>query len=105
MGTNAEVSRMGCLISVLARIALLAVWIWTPLVSRAFQDGLLLPVLGILFLPLTCLVYVFVYVPGIGVSGWSWFWVALALLLDVGIHVSATYDYRNRIPRYGAREH
>lgn len=96
---------MGCLISVLARIALLGIWIWTPLVSRAFEDGLFLPVLGVLFLPLTCLVYVFVYVSGIGVTGWSWFWVALAFLLDAGMNTAGAYANRNRIPWYGAPEH
>lgn len=93
---------MGCLISVLARIALLGAWIWTPLVSHAFQGGLLLPILGIIFLPLTCLVYVLVYIPGIGVSGWSWAWVIVAVLLDIGMNSSGAYANRNRIPRYRA---
>lgn len=93
---------MGCLISVLARIALLGIWIWTPLVSLAYQSGLLLPILGFLFLPLTCLVYVFVYVPGIGVAGWSWFWVVLAFLLDVGLNSAGAYAIRDLIPRYRA---
>ncbi len=92
---------MGCIIAVLARIALLGVWIWTPLVNRAFQGNLLLPVLGILFLPLTCLVYVLVYIPDIGVTGWSWLWVGLALLFDLASHSAGVYENRRRIPRYG----
>lgn len=93
---------MGCIIALLARIALLGVWIWTPLVTRAFQGGWLLPILGILFLPLTCLVYVLVYIPGVGVTGLSWLWVVLALLFDLGSHSAGAYSNRNRIPRYGA---
>ncbi len=71
-----------------ARLALLCVWIWTPLVNRAFQGGWLLPLLGILFLPLTTLVYVLVYASGVGVTGWGWLWVVLAFLLDLGVYSS-----------------
>lgn len=96
---------MGCIVALVARIALLVVWISTPLVSRAFHGGLLLPVLGIIFLPLTCLVYVLVYIPGIGVTGWSWVWVVLAVLFDLGSHGSGAYSNRNRIARYRATGH
>jgi hypothetical protein len=72
-----------------ARLALLVVWIVTPLVNRAFHGGWLLPLLGILFLPLTTLVYVLVYsLSGSGVTGWGWLWVVLAFLLDLGVYSS-----------------
>ncbi len=72
-----------------ARLALLLVWALTPLVNRAFHGGWLLPLLGILFLPFTTLVYVLVYaLPGSGVTGWGWLWVVLALLLDLGVYSS-----------------
>ncbi len=48
------------------RLALLFVWLFTPLVNRAFSGGILLPLLGIIFLPFTTLIYVLVYIPGIG---------------------------------------
>jgi len=35
-----------------ARLALIFVWVLTSLVNRAFHGGWLLPLLGILFLPL-----------------------------------------------------
>ncbi|HEX6121837.1 MAG TPA: hypothetical protein VFY89_01690, partial [Ktedonobacterales bacterium] len=66
---------MGCLLALLARVALLVVWLTTPLVTRAFSGGWLLPLLGILFLPLTTLAYVLVYAYGHGVTGWAWLWV------------------------------
>ncbi|MBE3558418.1 MAG: hypothetical protein IMW89_04240, partial [Ktedonobacteraceae bacterium] len=75
---------MSWLIVLIARIALLIVWLTTPLVGRAFQGGWLLPLLGILILPFTTLAYVLLYVPGSGVTGWSWLLVALALLIDLG---------------------
>lgn len=93
---------MGCLVTLLARVALIGVWIATPLVSRAFGGNWLLPLLGVLFLPITALVYVLVYVPGVGVSGWTWAWVGLGFLLDLGMHSAGAYSNRKRIPRYSA---
>lgn len=79
--------------ALLSRIILLCVWIWTPLVGRAFYGGWILPLLGFLILPITTLVYILVYFySGNGVVGWGWLWVALALLLDLGAH---SYPARN----------
>ena len=78
---------MSWLIALFSRIALLCVWIWTPLVGRAFHGGWLLPLLGFLLLPITTLVYVLVYaLSGNGVTGWGWLWVVLAVLLDLAAH-------------------
>jgi hypothetical protein len=77
---------MSWLIALFSRIALLCVWIWTPLVGRAFHGGWLLPLLGIILLPITTLVYVLVYYTSGSVTGWGWLWVALALLLDLAAH-------------------
>ena len=71
-----------------ARLALLFVWVLTPLVNRAFHGGWVLPLLGILFLPITTLVYVLVYYISGSVTGWGWLWVVLALLLDLGAYSS-----------------
>jgi hypothetical protein len=105
-----EASNMGWLIAALARLAFLGVWIWTPLVSRAFHGtwlgGWLLPILGVVFLPITALVYVLVYVPGAGVTGWSWLWVAIAFLVDLGTHGSGVYaNNRRRALGDGASMH
>ncbi len=78
---------MGCLLVLLAllapRLILLIVWFTSTLVSRAF-DSFLVPLLGLIFLPLTTLAYVLVFSPGVGVTGFGWFWVALALFVDIG---------------------
>ena len=95
---------MGCLIALFARVALLVVWLSTPLVSRAFHGDWLLPLLGIIFLPITTLAYVLVYYIYGGVTGWGWLWVILALLLDLGAHSSGAYANRNRIPGYKVSE-
>lgn len=78
---------MGCLLVLLAllapRLILLIVWLTSTLVSRAF-DSFLVPLLGLIFLPLTTLAYVLVFSPGVGVTGFGWFWVVLALFVDIG---------------------
>ncbi len=82
------------------RLALLFVWLFTPLVTRAFHGTLIWPLLGIIFLPFTTLFYVFVYVPGIGLTGWGWFWVIIGFLIDISAYSSSGYTNRNRIPGY-----
>jgi hypothetical protein len=88
---------MGCLLALLAaispRLALILVWIFTTLVDRAFE-GFLLPLLGLVFLPLTTLVYVLAYRPVTGVTGWGWFWVVLAVLFDLGSYGGGVFSRR-----------
>lgn len=78
---------MGCLLAILTgffpRVGLLIVWIFTNEVDQAY-DTFILPLLGLIFLPLTTLVYALFYTPIGGVDGIEWFWVALAFLLDIG---------------------
>jgi hypothetical protein len=95
-----EVSIMAWFVSILARLALLFVWLFTPLVNRAFHGGWILPLLGIIFLPITTLVYVLVYYISGSVTGWGWLWVVLAVLLDLGAHsYNATSAARARSRR------
>ena len=78
---------MSWFIALLARIALLVVWLSTPYVTRTFHGAWLLPLLGLLFLPITTLVYVLVFtLSSNGVTGWNWLWIVLAVLLDLGAH-------------------
>jgi hypothetical protein len=65
------------------RLGLLIVWIFTDEVDQAF-DGFILPLLGLIFLPLTTLVYALLWAPLGGVDGIEWFWVVLAFLFDIG---------------------
>ena len=90
---------MGCLLALLARVALLVVWLTTPLVGRAFAGGWVWPLLGIIFLPLTTLAYVLVYAYSNGVTGWAWLWVVLGFVFDVGLHSSGARANRSRIGR------
>lgn len=96
----------GCLFAIFAaafpRLALLLVWLFSSpnLVMRAFHNTLLLPILGIIFLPFTTLIYVLVYNPVVGVTGWGWVWVILGFLLDMSSYSSSAYTNRNRMPWY-----
>lgn len=61
--------------------------------DRAFE-GFLLPLLGLIFLPLTTLVYVLAYRPVVGVTGWGWFLVILAVLFDLGSYGGGAFSRR-----------
>jgi hypothetical protein len=93
---------MGCILALLSRVALLVLWLATPLVTRAFQGNWVLPLLGIIFLPLTTLAYVVAYAVGNGVTGWAWLWVVLGFLFDVAIHTAGINTGRRRAARYRA---
>jgi hypothetical protein len=92
---------MGCLFALFGgafpRLALLILWIARPALVGAAFNTFLLPLLGLIFLPFTTLIYVIVYVPGVGLTGWGFFWVILALLLDLG-HLGAGYTQRDQVP-------
>jgi len=63
------------------RVALAVEWIFGHRVQLAFNHWLT-PLLGLIFLPWTTLMYVIVWSPG-GVHGASWLAVAAGVLLDV----------------------
>jgi hypothetical protein len=77
---------MGCLLGLFAgifpRIALVAVWVFTNDVDRAY-DTFVIPLLGLIFLPLTTLVYALLWSPIGGVEDFEWVWVGLAFLVDL----------------------
>jgi hypothetical protein len=78
---------VACLFALLSglfpRIGLACLWIFTSEVDQAY-DGWILPLLGLIFLPLTTLVYALLWAPLGGVDGIEWFWVVLAFLFDIG---------------------
>ena len=79
---------MGCFVFLLAlispRVALFAIFLFSDLLSRAF-DGALLPLLGFFLLPWTTLAYAVMWSTGTNeVMGFEWFIVAVAFLADIG---------------------
>ncbi len=93
---------MGCLLAVFAgmfpRFALVIFWVARPERMDAIFTSFLWPLLGIIFLPFTTLIYALLWVPGVGVTGSDWWWIALAVALDVG-HWGATASRRGDVPR------
>ena len=78
----------GCFVVALGaffpRVATLLLWLFTDYVQRAFQGEWLLPLIGVILLPYTTLVYILLYVWMNGVEGFAWFFVAVAFIFDVG---------------------
>ena len=81
------------------RVGTIVWWIARPLRFDILFDSWILPVLGLIFLPWTTLMYVTVGMNG--VTGWDWFWMALGLIGDVASYSSSAYSNRNQIPGYG----
>ena len=78
---------MGCLVALLAlfspRLALVAVWLFSDLLSRSF-DSWIVPLLGFFLLPWTTLAYAGLWSSGTNeVRGFEWFIVGLAFVIDV----------------------
>jgi hypothetical protein len=95
---------MPCLFAVFAafapRLALLFLLFFTNLFERAF-DGWFIPLLGIIFLPFTTLMYVFAAAPLGSTNAWGWFSVLLGLLLDL-THWYAAYQNRNNTSNWAS---
>ncbi|HKP88655.1 MAG TPA: hypothetical protein VJT75_01655 [Thermoleophilaceae bacterium] len=78
---------MACLLALLAllspRLALVALWLFGDLLSRAF-DSWIVPLAGFFLLPWTTLAYAVMWSSSREVSGFEWFLVILAFLVDLG---------------------
>ena len=66
------------------RIVLVLVWLFSNYLQRAFHSGLLLPMLGFLFLPLTTIVYAWELNSGMPTAGINLVWLLIAVILDLG---------------------
>jgi len=73
------------------RLGVLALWLFTPLVNRAF-DTFIVPLLGLIFLPLTTVIYVLV-IPG-GLGGFEWLLIIVGFLIDLGAYGGGVFGRR-----------
>jgi hypothetical protein len=78
---------------------LVVIWFTTPLVTRAFHGGWIVPLLGVFFLPVTALTYTVVSTLAGSVTGLGWLWVAGALLLDLASHAGQTSKRSSDLPQ------
>ena len=89
---------MPCLIALLAlispRLALFLIFLFSDMLSRAF-DSWLLPLIGFFLLPWTTLAYAVMWDTGTHrISGLEWFIVILAFLADLGSYAGGR-SYRS----------
>ena len=96
--------RQRWLLGLLARVALVVIWVTTPLVTRAFHGGWIVPLLGVFFLPVTALTYTVVSALAGSVTGLGWLWVAGALLLDLASYAGQTNKSSNGLPQHTSKD-
>ena len=90
----------GCFVALMAlvspRLALFFIWVFSDMLSDAF-DSWLIPLLGFFLLPWTTLAYAVMWSVGTNdVTGFEWFIVILAFVVDLG---SWTGGWRSRSAR------
>ena len=78
------------------RIALVFMWIFTDRVTAAFESNIV-PLMGLIFLPITTFAYVIVWDPIEGLSGLAWAAVIVALVVDLAINAGSIWGNRSRI--------
>jgi len=66
------------------RVALVLLWLFSTYLQRAFHGGLLLPLLGFIFLPLTTIVYAWELNSGMPTAGINLLWLLIAVVIDLG---------------------
>ncbi len=93
---------LGCLLAFTAafapRLVLILAWIFGRRWDLVWQGNVILPLLGILFLPYTTVMYILVWSPA-GLSGFDWVWLGLGVLLDI-MKWSQIARNREGIPGY-----
>jgi hypothetical protein len=91
---------MGCLLVLLAafapRLIVVFAWIARPAYFDAVFDTWIFPLLGLIFLPFTTLMWLLVGAPPAGVHGLEWLWIVLAVLLDLS-HYGNTWEQRGTV--------
>ena len=92
---------MGCLLALMSafapRLVFLIIWIARPSYIDAVFDTFILPLLGLIFLPFTTLMWVLLDAPPVGVDGFDWVWIGLAVILDLS-HYATAYSQRAQMP-------
>jgi hypothetical protein len=66
------------------RGALALMWFFSAYLQRAFHGGLVLPVLGFIFFPLTTIVYAWEINSAMPTTGINLLWLLIAVIIDLG---------------------
>ncbi len=90
---------MPCLLAVVVvafpRIVLVLMWLFSNVLDRAYH-GLVIPLLGFIFLPITTIVYAWMVTNGMPLAGFNLVILIVAVLLDAGAHSGGVRSYRRR---------
>jgi len=81
------------------RFADVMLWLFWPQFARAFQNEFLVPLLGIIFLPWTTLMFVLVWTP-VGLSPFAWCMIAFGFFFDIMMWLGNGWGNRRRVPGY-----
>jgi hypothetical protein len=66
------------------RVVLALMWFFSTYLQRAFHGGLLIPLLGFCFLPLTTIVYAWEMNNHLPTAGINLLWLLIAVIFDLG---------------------
>jgi hypothetical protein len=95
---------MCCVLTVLlflgVRLADIAWWLLQPVRWSAAFGSIIWPILGIIFLPWTTLVYVAVNNPVTGISLLGWLFIAFGVFADISTHGGGGYFNRAKVRGY-----
>jgi len=90
---------MPCLLTLVVlmfpRIILVLLWLFSHFLDHAYH-GLVIPLLGFIFLPITTIVYAWMVNSGLPLAGFNLVILIIAVLLDAGSHTSGAGYYRRR---------
>jgi hypothetical protein len=90
---------MPCLLTLVVlafpRLILFLMWLFSNYLDRAYH-GLLIPLLGFIFLPITTIVYAWMVNSGLPIQGFNLLILVIAVLLDAGSHSGGAGYYRRR---------
>ena len=90
---------MPCLLMVVVlffpRVVLVLMWLFSNVLERAYH-GIVIPILGFIFLPITTIVYAWLVTNGMPIEGFNLILIIIAVLLDVGSHGGGARYYRTR---------
>jgi hypothetical protein len=93
---------LGCLLAlgfaVAPRVMLVLAWIFSERWPFVWGGDFLVPLLGIIFLPYTTIMYMLVWKPT-GIDGWDWLWIILGVILDVTQWIQSA-ERRKQVPGY-----
>lgn len=76
------------------RLAAIVWWLFWPIKWNLTFNTIIWPILGIIFLPWTTLMYVGIF-PVVGF--WDWLLLILAIIVDISTHGGGFFGNRDRI--------